>query len=198
MEIPRKIKPTNRFDLANNVSPYVIEKSIKFILSKFDCYNYPVEVSYNNLTLEYLLNSDKRNLDEKIRYSILRSFTFNTKKFNKYHYFTAEEEENYDNKNFHFEFINTDIIDFLNSKTLSEIRFLILDLQNKQKIKNFSGNRFAEIISNNFQTLNNNQSNSTSMNRKFIDKISHVKSGKNSLYYTKSSIVEKSVVDLYL
>lgn len=195
---------TNRLELTKSVSPFVIEKSIKHILNKLNLYNYPIEVN-NKKSGDYSLanllsNTEKTKLNEKIHASILRSFIFDKVKYNKYHYFSEEKEKLYKSKSpiFIFDPSNDKIIDFLNLKALNEIRFLMLDLQNRGKFKNFNENRLSNILSNNFQTLNNNAGNAIETNRNFLKKRRPIKNNRKALYYIKSQLPEKSITHIYL
>lgn len=175
-------KMPNRLEFNDSVSPNKLSKLfhtflINHILIK-------KKLKMNSLERLFFENENTR-FNTCINDSIAFSFRFNKTKFNKYkHYLNETQESIYQYKtraSFFGE--NFSVIDFINNEELNEFRNLFLYLQNKNKFKNFSENRLAEILHYNFQTINNNSGNSIANNRKFIEVHRKRKENNHSLYY---------------
>ncbi len=192
-------KTPDRLIFTERISPIKIERLFRYVLKELG-YLKEKKTDESAVLNNFLEETESKRIDECITNSILFSFKFNKKKHNKYRYLDSVQESRYDHKGMSNFFIgDTDpIIDFLNIEGLDEIRNLLLYIQSKGKFKNFSENKLSEILTYNFQTLNNNNSNSLYRNRQFVKNLRRRKETTNSIYYCDFKILKKSVINQYL
>ncbi len=187
-------KLPNRLEFEDSVSPSEIEGLIYYVLTETGLIS---PLNSRDSFKKWLEEEEKKRIVTCIKNSLLFSFIFNKKKYNRYKYLPENIEKMFKLKQLNIN-LGPDyapVIDFLNKKALDEFRNLFLYIQNKNKFKNFSENKLSELLTRNFQTLNNNDANSTHRNRQFIEGCRKIAKDKHSQYYIKFKILNPAMIN---